>query len=463
MATPTFTPFADKMRAAGLPEIAIDTFAHYFEQLRVGAAGKVSQREIDPIDTVTDAATLDRFAATGTDALRRTVVIKLNGGLGTTMGMTRAKSLLPAKQGLSFLDIIVRQILQLRQLHGVRLPLLLMNSFRTRDDSLAVLHGYPELAVPGLPEDFLQHKVPRILKSDLSPVSWAQDSEHEWCPPGHGDIYPALQTSGLLDQLLGADFEYAFVSNSDNLGAVLDRSILGWFAAESIPFLMEVADRSEADKKGGHLAARKDGGLMLREVAQCPDDELSAFQDIAVYKFFNTNNLWVNLRALQRALRDRRGVLGLPMISNEKPVDPADPASPRVIQLETAMGAAIQVFDGARALRVARNRLVPVKTTSDLLALWSDAYVLSDDFQVIESPHRTLPPLVVDLDQRHFRRVQELEARFPHGAPSLIGCRRFVVQGDVRFGRGITITGNVTVSAPAGETLLVPDHAHLEG
>ena len=463
MTTLSFAPFADKMRAAGLPQIAIDTFAYYVEKLRAGDAGTVSEADIDPVDTVTDAGTLGTYTSAGRDALKRAVVIKLNGGLGTTMGMTRAKSLLPAKQGLSFLDISVRQILHLRQAHDVGLPLLLMNSFRTRDDSLAVLRGYPELAVPGLPADFLQHKVPRILKSDCSPVAWPQEPEHEWCPPGHGDIYPALQTSGVLDALLNAGFEYAFVSNSDNLGAVLDLPILGWFADTQAPFLMEVADRSEADKKGGHLARRKDGQLILREVAQCPPAELSAFQDITRYRFFNTNNLWVNLRALQAALSQQRGVLGLPMISNEKPVDPADPTSPRVVQLETAMGAAIQIFDGARALRVPRGRLVPVKTTSDLLALWSDVYVLNDDFRIVETPNRTLPPIVVNLDQQYFRRVQDLEARFPHGAPSLRGCRRLIVQGDVRFGRGVTVLGDVTITAPHDATESIGDHTLLRG
>ena len=194
-----------------------------------------------------------------------------------------------------------------------------------------------------------------------------------------------------------------------------------------------------------------------------PAAELSAFQDITRYRFFNTNNLWVNLRALQAALSQQRGVLGLPMISNEKPVDPADPTSPRVVQLETAMGAAIQIFDGARALRVPRGRLVPVKTTSDLLALWSDVYVLNDDFRIVETPNRTLPPIVVNLDQQYFRRVQDLEARFPHGAPSLRGCRRLIVQGDVRFGRGVTVLGDVTITAPHDATESIGDHTLLRG
>lgn len=459
MTTRAFEPFAAKMRAEGLPEIAIAAFERAYELLGAGDQGKVSRDDIAPVEDLPDAADFGRFREAGRAALGRTVVVKLNGGLGTSMGMTRAKSLLPVKQGLTFLDIIVRQVLHLRASYGGRLPLVLMNSFRTRDDSLALLRTYPDLDV-GLPLDFLQHKVPRILAADRTPVMWPADREHEWCPPGHGDIYAALVTSGTLDALLERDVEYAFVSNADNLGAVLDLDILGWFASERAPFLMEVADRTEADRKGGHLARRRhDGGLLLRESAQCPDDEKDDFQNVAVHRYFNTNNLWVNLRTLRRTMDETRGVLGLPLIANEKPVDPADPSSPKVVQLETAMGAAIGVFPGARAVRVSRARLVPVKTTSDLLALWSDVHELSEDFRVVVSPRRTLGPIFVDLDQRYFRRVPDLEERFPAGAPSLIDCARFVVSGDVRFAGTAIARGDVRVSGP----VTVPDGAVLAG
>src|SRR5262249_12656767 len=152
----------------------------------------------------------------------------------------------------------------------------------------------------GLPADFLQHKVPKVRASDLAPAEWPADPAHEWCPPGHGDLYTALFTSGLLDALLAGGYEHAFVSNSDNLGAVVDLDLVGYFAAERLPFLMEVCDRTESDKKGGHLARRRDGGLVLREVALCPKDELPFFQDVTIFRYFNTNTLWVSLPALQR-------------------------------------------------------------------------------------------------------------------------------------------------------------------
>ena len=460
MSTDPFAPFAAKMAAAGQPEIAIRNFRHYFELLRSGHQGKLGEADIEPVTDVTDGATLTRYREAGQAALAKAVVIKLNGGLGTSMGMTRAKSLLTAKDGLSFLDIIVRQTLHLRRAFDVRLPLVLMNSFRTREDCRRVLAQYPDLATD-VPGDFIQHKVPRILKADLTPVAWPQEPDNEWCPPGHGDIYAALQTSGLIDTLLGRGFEYAFVSNSDNLGAVLDVAILGYVAGERVPFLMEVIDRSEADRKGGHLARRHDGRLVLRETAQCPDDAMEAFQDITRHKYFNANNLWVNLRTLKEVLTRTEGVLGLPMITNEKPVDPNDPASPKVLQLETAMGAAISVFDDARAVRVLRERFVPVKTTGDLVVLWSDVYELTDDYRVVASPRRRDPAPLVDLDGRFYRQVQDLEVRFPHGAPSLVAAKRLTVRGDVRFGRGVVVEGDAVIEHAGPAPLFLADGARI--
>ncbi len=454
-----FEPFAQKMRAEGLPELAIRTFRHYFEQLEAGASGTLARAEIEPVDDVPAAEELDTRAA-GETALAHTVVLKLNGGLGTSMGMTRAKSLLPVKEELTFLDVIARQVLWLREQHACAVPLLLMNSFRTRDDSLAVLARHPGLA-GDLPADFLQHKVPRIRADDRTPALWPADPSHEWCPPGHGDLYTALLTSGILDALVEAGMRTAFVSNADNLGAVLDLELLGWFAESGAPFAMEVKERTVADRKGGHLARQKAGGLVLREIAQCPEDELGEFEDIGLYRFFNTNNLWLDLPALRDALRARDGVLGLPMIRNEKPVDPTDSDSPRVIQLETAMGAALSVFEGAQAVRVPAHRFAPVKTTNDLLAVRSDAYELAPDFRIVPAPGARPEDALIDLDPAFFKRVDQLDARFPGGAPSLRACRELVVRGDVTFGAGVVVRGAARVEAPEGEALRIPDGAEL--
>ena len=228
--TDAFEPFRNKMVQAGLPAVAIETFAHYYRLVCEGETGLLSKADIAPVESVPDLEGLSDLRNAGTDALARLVIIKLNGGLGTSMGMTQAKSLLPVKDDLSFLDIIVRQVLRLRADYQCPLPLVLMNSFRTQDDTRVALAGYPELPLPGFAADFLQHKVPRILADTLEPVTWPAVPEQEWCPPGHGDLYPALETSGMLGELLQAGFEYAFVSNSDNLGAVVSPEILGWMA-----------------------------------------------------------------------------------------------------------------------------------------------------------------------------------------------------------------------------------------
>lgn len=437
------------MRAEGLPAEVVETFRRHYAALRAGGTGFLSRAEIEPVDDVPDFAALAGRAGAGIRALDRCVVLKLNGGLGTSMGMTRAKSLLPVKNGLTFLDLIARQVLYLREAYGCRLPLVLMNSFRTREDSLAQLRRYEDLASDA-PADFLQHKVPKVSADDLAPARWPADPSHEWCPPGHGDIYTALVTSGTLPALLDAGYRWAFVSNSDNLGAVPDPAILGWVADEEIPFLMEVCPRSEAHRKGGHLARRRSGGLVLRELAQCPPDEVDDFQDVKRHRFFNTNNLWLDLPALDAVLRERGGVLELPMIRNEKTVDPTDPSSPRVYQIETAMGAAIEVFAGARALCVPGARFAPVKTTNDLLALWSDAFTLAPDARVVSARPPGAPTLVVDLDPAFYQRVDQLQVRFPEGAPSLVRCDRLTLRGDVRFGAEVVAEGEVEVRAGEG-------------
>jgi UTP--glucose-1-phosphate uridylyltransferase len=444
----------EKMRREGIPDAAVNTFEYYYEQLRAGETGMLPEAEIEPVDEVAD---LDALPD-GDPPLDEVVVLKLNGGLGTSMGMTQAKSLIEAKDGLTFLDIVARQVLELRERTGARLPLVLMNSFYTHDAALEALAAHDGLASDVAP-DFVQNKEPKLLVDGLTPAEWPDDPSLEWCPPGHGDLYTALLTSGMLEELLGAGYHYAFVSNSDNLGAVLEPRILAWIAREGIPFAMEVTDRTMADRKGGHIAERPGGGYLLRETAQTPEEDLEALQDISRHRYVNTNNLWVDLRALQRVMAERDGVLGLPLIVNRKTVDPGDKSTPEVFQLETAMGAAIGVFDGARPVRVSRRRFSPVKTTEDLLALRSDAYVLTDDARVELAPSREGNPPVVDLDAEHYKLLRDFEARFAAGAPSLVAAERLGVEGDVEFGRDVVVRGSVVVRGPRR----VEDGAVLEG
>ena len=437
----------EKMRAEGLPEVAVETFARQRARLEAGEQGTLPESEIEPVESLPDAEELPDDPDGARAALDRAVVIKLNGGLGTSMGMSRAKSLLEVKDGLTFLDVIARQVLALREEAGARVPLVLMNSFATRDDSLEALGRYPDLEAD-LPLDFVQGKVPKLREDDLEPVSWPDDPKLEWVPPGHGDLYPSLAGSGMLDAMLERGYEYAFVSNSDNLGATLDQRILAWFARERLPFLMEAADRTESDRKGGHLARRPDGGLVLREIAQTPDGDVDAFQDVSRHRYFNCNTLWVNLPALAKQLENGGGVLELPMIVNRKTVDPKDSSSPAVIQLETAMGAAIALFEGAAAVRVPRSRFVPVKTSADLLSLRSDAYVMNPGPRVELALERRGTPPVIELDSKHYKLVPDLERHFSKGPPSLVECDRLTVEGDVSFGSGVVVRGSVRVEGP---------------
>jgi UTP--glucose-1-phosphate uridylyltransferase len=436
----------EKMLAAGVHPLAIDVFAHHYRQLERGETGMIPESTIEPLDMPALAdAEIDE--ETGVRALRETAVIKLNGGLGTSMGMERAKSLLCVRRGLSFLDIIARQALHLRKEHGARLPVIFMNSFRTSADTLAALSRYDDLAVDGVPLELMQNKEPKLLESDLTPVSWPRDPSLEWCPPGHGDIYTAISATGLTRTLLDAGYRRLFISNADNLGAVAEPRVAGWFATSGAPFAIEAVRRIPSDRKGGHFAVRKsDGRIVLRETAQTLPADLDSLADLDRHRFTSTNNIWVDLEALQSELDGRDGVLGLPLIRNVKNVDPGDSSTPKVIQIESAMGAAIEIFSGAQTIEVTRRRFVPVKTTNDLLVLRSDVYDIGPDF-VLDQAGPMIP--FVDLDGV-YKLVGDFDRRFKQGAPSLRDAEAFVVDGDWTFGENVKIVGKVKLDGERG-------------
>ncbi|GAB2469783.1 UTP--glucose-1-phosphate uridylyltransferase [Xylanimonas ulmi] len=449
----------EKMTQAGVAPAAIETFTRFYRLLESGATGLVREDDVEPLPQLDRAADLDVSDDAAAAALAQTAIIKLNGGLGTSMGMDRAKSLLPVRrtadgQDLTFLDVIVGQVRAARAATGARLPLLLMNSFRTRDDSLALLDRYDDLAVDGLPLDFLQNREPKLRADDLTPVDWPADPTLEWCPPGHGDLYPALHASGVVRALLDAGLRYASVSNSDNLGAAPDARIAGWFAATGAPYAAEMCLKTPADVKGGQLVVRKaDGRIVQRETAQTHPDDLAVSLDPTRHRYFHTNNLWFDLEALAAELDRTGGVLELPLIRNAKTVDPADPASTPVIQIESAMGAAVAVFEGATAIEVGRERFLPVKTTNDLLVLRSDVYALTDDARLVAqapAPLVTLPP--------QYKTIARFDERFPDGAPSLRGATSLTVEGDWTFGRGVVVEGDAVLGDP-GAPSRVPDGA----
>ncbi len=447
-----------KMRAAGVPDLAVDVFSTFHAQLRSDVTGTIPEADIEPLVDVPHLEELAGSQAEVRAALAGTVVIKLNGGLGTGMGVRGPKTALEVRDGMTFLDVIARQLLALRRDHDVRTPLLLMDSFRTREQSLEILGRHPGLEVDGLPLDFLQSMEPKLRADDLSPVSWPEDPELEWCPPGHGDVYVALRTTGLLDALRERGVRYAFLSNADNLGATCEGAIPAWMAREGIPYVAEVSARTRNDRKGGHLAVRRsDDRLVLRDSAMVEPGEDHYFQDITRHPWFHANNLWVDLDVLAARLDERHGVLGLPIIVNRKPVDPTRPDSTPVIQVESAMGAAIEVFDGSRAIAVDRSRFRPVKTTNELLLLRSDLYRISDD-GLVESTIDHAEPYV-DLSSA-YRFVDDFDSRFPHGVPSISRCSSLRVEGDTTFGADVSCVGDVRVTAGVSS---IPSGAVLEG
>jgi UDP-N-acetylglucosamine pyrophosphorylase len=436
-----FDAFETKMTAAGMGSAPIRAFRRNYEALLRNESGLIAEQDLAPVADLKTSASLAGGTAAGADLLAQAVIIKLNGGLGTGMGLQGPKSLLAVRDGVNFLDLMVRQVLTLREETGAKVRLLLMNSFSTSGATLAHLARYAAAGLATAAEvELMQNQIPKIDAATLAPVDWPADPALEWCPPGHGDLFPALMGSGWLDRLLAEGVRYAFVSNSDNLGAILDPALLRYFADSGAPFLMEVTRRTAADRKGGHLARRTgDGRLLLREVAQCAAADLDAFQDIDRHRYFNTNSLWLRLDLLKAQLEADAGVLPLPMIRNSKTVDPRDPSSPAVIQLETAMGAAIECFPGAAAIEVPRSRFAPVKSTSDLLGLRSDAYEVLADGQVRLAPERAGIPPVIRLSD-DYKLVDQITAL---GVPGLLQCRSLAVSGPVHFAAGVVLEGDV--------------------
>lgn len=451
------------MKRDGLPGPVVRNFERLFECVLRGETGIISEEEIEPVSEI---ETLENLIASGAMAehgrklLGSLVVVRLNGGLGTTMGLEKAKSLLRVKGEHSFNDIIALQLRELGKSLGVSIPLIHMTSFSTDDDVQAVMRRYPDLSPEHLPATFQQHRHPKIYADTMTPANESLE-DFNWNPPGHGDIYASLIATGLADKLLAMGKRYLFVANADNLGATVEPAILGYLAQTGAPFLMETAERTKADAKGGHLARRRSNGrLLLRESSQAPTTSsgeiVPEFQDVARYRQFNTNNIWLDLEAVARVARAHDGTVPLPLISNRKTVNPRDKGSRKVIQVETAMGAAIEVFEGSLALQVPRSRFAPVKSNNDLLVVRSDVYELGPDFTMRISPARKAPGLpIVSLDGAHYGLIKEFEKRM-WVVPSLVNAEAFSVQGDVTFSHPLVVVGKVSISTKSPEPKELP-------
>ncbi|RZB31635.1 MAG: UTP--glucose-1-phosphate uridylyltransferase [Desulfobacteraceae bacterium Eth-SRB2] len=446
--------FISKMERANSPPLVIDTFTYYYKKLVSGATGLISDKDIKPIspDEIEDATRIKEYTESGRKALRHAVIIKLNGGLGTSMGLSKAKSFLKVKNEKTFLEIIVKQA------ERCRVKLALMNSFSTHEDTIDALSMIKPSDSPLL---FIQNKFPKILEEDLAPATWPENPDLEWNPPGHGDIYSAIYTSGVLHSLLNKGIEYAFISNSDNLGATMDESLLGYFCKNRLPFMMEVVPRTPSDVKGGHIARHINGRLILRESAQCPQDEMDAFKDIKRYRFFNTNNIWLNLKVLE-ALIKKHHTINLPIIKNQKTIDPRDENTPKVFQVETAMGAAISLFEGAAAIRVPTSRFFPVKKCNDLLVIRSDRFVFSKNDHLILNPGIGSRTITIALDPKYYGKIDLFDERFAEGIPSLIDCESLAIEGDVRFEKNVTIKGKVVIKNNGKSQMVIKEGSVID-
>ncbi|KIP04108.1 hypothetical protein PHLGIDRAFT_110014 [Phlebiopsis gigantea 11061_1 CR5-6] len=384
--------------------------------------------------------------------LLKLAVLKFNGGLGTSMGLTGAKSALEVKDGLTFLDIIIQQMKDLNEQNAVDVPLLLMTSFHTHDDTIRVVrkHAGERQRIT----TFNQSRFPRVYKDTLLPCPQSVDDDKEkWYPPGHGDVYNALVHTGLLDQLIAQGKEYLFVSNSDNLGATVDDRILQHMVESKAEFIMEVTDKTRADIQGGTLI-NYDGHIRLLEITQVPSEHVEDFQSARRFKVFNTNNLWINIKSLKRVMN--HAGMGLDLITKEKVASDGH----TVIQLETAAGSAMRHFNSAHGVHVPRSRFLPVKTCSDLLLLKSDLFSLQNARLVLSAERMFATTPVIKLGE-HYRNVAEFQERFKY-IPDMIDLDHLTVTGDVHFGRNVTLRGTVIISAGEGHRIDVPPGCTLE-
>ena len=391
------------------------------------------------------------------DFLKKLAVIKLNGGLGTSMGCVGPKSVIEVREGMSFLDLSVRQIEYLNRTYDVSVPLVLMNSFNTDDDTQSIIKKYEGHNIDII--TFNQSRYPRILRDSLLPAPKSYDSPiTDWYPPGHGDVFESLYNSGTLDKLLERGVEIVFLSNADNLGAVVDLRILEHMVTTDSEYIMELTDKTKADVKGGTIIDY-DGRARLLEIAQVPKEHVNEFKSIKKFKYFNTNNIWMNLRAIKRVVEEN--ALEMEIIPNAKsiPADKKGEADISIIQLETAVGAAIRHFKNGHGVNVPRRRFLPVKTCSDLMLVKSDLYTLKHG-QLVMDPNRFGPAPLIKLGS-DFKKVSDFSSHIP-SIPRILELDHLTISGKVNLGRGVTLKGTVIIVATEGSTIDIPPGSILE-
>ncbi|KAK2743888.1 UTP-glucose-1-phosphate uridylyltransferase [Myotisia sp. PD_48] len=391
------------------------------------------------------------------DYLKKLAVVKLNGGLGTSMGCVGPKSVIEVRDGMSFLDLSVRQIEYLNRAYNVSVPLVLMNSFNTDEDTQSIIKKYEGHNIDII--TFNQSRYPRILRDSLLPAPKDYHSPiTDWYPPGHGDVFESLYNSGTLDKLLERGVEIIFLSNADNLGAVVDMRILEHMVKREAEYIMELTNKTKADVKGGTIIDYE-GKARLLEIAQVPKEHVNEFKSIKKFKYFNTNNIWMNLRAVKRVVEE--GELQMEIIPNGKtiPADKKGEADISIIQLETAVGAAIRHFKNAHGVNVPRRRFLPVKTCSDLMLVKSDLYTLQHG-QLVIDPNRFGDAPLIKLGS-DFKKVSDFQSHIP-SIPRILELDHLTISGKVNLGRGVTMKGTVIIVATEGSTIDIPPGSILE-
>lgn len=407
-------------------------------------------------DQVVDYDTIEE-SKEATQFLEKLVVLKLNGGLGTSMGCVGPKSVIEVRDGNTFLDLSVRQIEHLNRKYEVNVPFVLMNSFNTDEDTARIIKKYEGHNIDIM--TFNQSRYPRVHKDSLLPVPRSFDSAiGDWYPPGHGDIFESMYNAGILDQLISMGKEYVFVSNVDNLGAVVDLKILSHIMESKAEYVMELTDKTKADVKGGTIIDYN-GQVRLLEIAQVPSQHTEDFKSIKKFKYFNTNNIWVNLEAVKRVVESNE--LSLEIIPNFKsiPAEKKGEGDIPIVQIETAIGAAIKHFKGAHGVNVPRRRFLPVKATSDLMLVKSDLFTLQQG-QLNIDPQRFGAAPLIKLGT-HFKKVSDFQKRIP-SIPKIIELDHLTVTGNVKFGRNIQLKGTVIIVCNDGDTIELPNGAVLE-
>ncbi|KAK8569258.1 hypothetical protein V6N12_007788 [Hibiscus sabdariffa] len=261
-----------KSAVASLPEISENEKNGFINLVSRYLSGEAQHIEWSKIQTPTDEVVVpyETLSPSPDDPaetkklLDKLVVLKLNGGLGTTMGCTGPKSVIEVRNGLTFLDVIVIQIENLNSKYGCNVPLVLMNSFNTYDETLKIVdkYSYSNIEI----HTFNQSQYPRLVVEDFTPLPSKGQHGKEGC--------------GKLDAFLSQGKEYVFVANSDNLGAIVDLKILNHLIQNKNEYCMEVTPKTLADVKGGTLISYE-GKVQLLEIAQVPDEhmELLRLQD----------------------------------------------------------------------------------------------------------------------------------------------------------------------------------------